>query len=735
MIATLNKTWGKIQNALVSSVSVLALCLCVASIIFAGELSIYLPLGVGLSIITSIITLYLMAYRGSYPYTIGSVAIIPAALCGVLAQSMFASMKANGSINLMVSGLPTIVFSIALTTIITGIIFVLSGKQKLSILIRFVPYPVMGGFLAGVGGIISLGALNIMRRTPLLTEESFSYIFNLPTLIYLLPGILFGVTLLYFYRQKENADVFPLILVFSLLLFYLCTLVSGYSLEDISSHGWIFPSFTKADMWESASVYSLFNIHLPTVIRYIPEILVIVLVSSISFLITGTGIERLVQTDLDLDNDLVVTGAGNILSGLFGGFIGYHSIFFTKVNANLGATSRMPGILSALIVSFALFFGSSFVVLLFPKPIVGGILLFYGLNLIYEWLLSSYRLLNRLDYSLLVLIMSAILWKGVLFGILAGLLASSFLFVVSYQRVDVIQHILSGKSRRSNVERGLDEQNYLTEHGDSTLVFVLRGYLFFGTSYKLFNTIRDELSKRNDHFPKFLVLDFKYVSGIDSSVSHSFSKIVRLCHEINCQFVISSIDGDLFDHLDQTNCFEYAFLEHRAIFDTLDLALEWAEDELISLDTEHQFNKPKTIKELLSIWLENELTAEKLLRYMTKQHVREKEFVFRQDDPGDSLFILEQGQGSIYLELPDGDLKRLAKIKHGAVVGEMGLYREAPRTAAFRTDTSCVFYELTHESLVKMKREDPGLCTEFDDFIIHRLSDRISHANKLIAAL
>ena len=134
-------------------------------------------------------------------------------------------------------------------------------------------------------------------------------------------------------------------------------------------------------------------------------------------------------------------------------------------------------------------------------------------------------------------------------------------------------------------------------------------------------------------------------------------------------------------------------------------------------------------------WFSNEDVVSIFQNYLEKRDCEQDEWIFRQGDQADCIYILEKGQASIYLELGDGKTKRLAKVDEGAVVGEMGVYRKIIRSASFRSDKKCSFYILSAPNLDKMKEEHPDTAAIFHKFVACLLSDRLSHSNAIIAEM
>lgn len=130
-----------------------------AALIFAGPLAPWLAYGMAATFITGAIGGTLMALRSSLPFGIGgpdgSTAAVTAALVATLAAQMIASGRQD---QLLTATLVVLALSAALTGLLLGML----GMAHAGRAIRFVPYPVIGGFLGGSGLLTLMGAVQVL---------------------------------------------------------------------------------------------------------------------------------------------------------------------------------------------------------------------------------------------------------------------------------------------------------------------------------------------------------------------------------------------------------------------------------------------------------------------------------------------------------------------------------------------------------------------------------------------
>ena len=168
------------------------------------------------------------------------------------------------------------------------------------------------------------------------------------------------------------------------------------------------------------------------------------------------------------------------------------------------------------------------------------------------------------------------------------------------------------------------------------------------------------------------------------------------------------------------------------IYSDLDHALEWCEDELLKSSTIQP--EKHDIKTILKSWLTSDQERNIFLSYLKQKKVKKSEYIFRQGDSAKYIYILEAGHASVYFE-SDKHPKRLAKVKEGSLIGEMGVFRNTTRFASFIADIDCVFYTLSQEDLEKLQDEQPRIASHFHHKVSCLLSERLANTTKNLIEL
>ena len=707
-------------NGIIFVVSAMAL----GALIFTGELSSYLPQGIGILLFGSLIFALFSAVTASYPIIISAPQDIPIAILALMTTTIVATSGSGWSSQ---EQYEFIFVTIGLSSVLVGLFFYILGKFKLGKLVRFIPFPVVGGFLAGTGWLIVQFSFSMMTDVDP-TINNLSTFFTPEMLIRWVPGAVFAVALLIIYHYISHYLLMPAVLTIGIGLFYVVAFFNGVSVSELESGGYLLGPFPEEGLFTGlpGQYLSTFDWNLFWVT--LPAIGTMMILNAISVLFNYSGLELIIKQDVDLDRELKMTGFSNMLAGLGGTPPGYLTLSETSMAYNIGARSRLSSIVVALLCAFTLFFGAN-VLSIFPKVILGGLLLNLGLSFLEEWLYDTWEKLTRNDYFVIVIILFVIAAVGFLEGIVIGLLMSIVLFVLSYSKVEVVKHELSGTTFHSNVERSEYLKRIIADHGEKISIFPLQGFIFFGTANRLLDKVKERVENEEASHLKYLIFDFRHVTGLDSSTINSFNKLRIMAKNHGFKVVFCSLNQDMTNQLRTGGLLPDeggVFVE----FDDLDHGLERCEDELIEqykrLDEElPDSKKADSFKDQFPGIAE--FFEEKIVAGNTA-------IIEQGKDPG-GIYFIDSGRITVRLDIGTGEGIRLKSLGAGTVVGEVSLYLGSKASASVLTKTDCVIYFLSKDNFQKLNLESPGKAAELHTYIIKLLSDRLAKSNATIQAL
>lgn len=360
--------------ALITGVVAIIYSLSFVALIFSGDLAPYISIGIGLSLFAAMVQSLVIALMSSSPGMVSHVQEAPVAIMGVMAAAIAAQMTAPTD-----EILPTVIVALAFTTLLTGICCFLLGKLKLGELIRFIPYPVVGGFLAGTGWLLSIGAILLMTNlSPSL--DQLPQLLQPQVIWQWVPGSCFGVLLILVLRRYSHVLLMPGLVIGAIALFYLVLFITQISIPEAQAYGLLLGPFPEGGLWQPLQLSTLLQANWQLIFAQTGKMIAIVLITVLSLLLNATGIELAIGRDLDLNRELRATGIANLIAGLGGGIIGFHGLGTSTLSyAKIGARSRLVGVANAIGIAAILLAGAS-VVSLFPKPVLGGVALFLGLD-------------------------------------------------------------------------------------------------------------------------------------------------------------------------------------------------------------------------------------------------------------------------------------------------------------------------------------------------------------------
>jgi len=627
--------------------------------------------------------------------------------------------------------LPTILAAIILTSLATGAVFLALGQFRLGSLIRFIPYPVIGGFIAGTGWLLVSNSVRMMTGIPL-GFRGLPLLLQPETLLHWLPGAIFGVALLVILRRWRHFTIMPAMLLGVLGLFYLLLWLTDTSISQATAQGWLVGPFPSGRLWPPFSLSDLARVNWAVLAGQGGNMASILIVGTIALLLNVTGTELATRQDLDLDRELRAAGVANLAAGLAGGMAGYHSISLSVLGHRIGAKGRLVGFSAALLCGAVLFLGMS-LFMYFPKPILGGLILFLGGGFLVEWAYDTWFTLPRIDYALVLLILLIIGLVGFLQGVALGVIVSVILFVVNYSRINVVKHILSGANYQSNVDRPAGERRLLQEKGEGLYILKLQGFIFFGTANSLLQTILKRLNDPSQPSVRFILIDFHLVGGIDSSAVFSFAKLRQLVEARSIMLVFTQVVPKVQLQLKMGGYTDEGSGSFR-IFPSLDYGVEWCENRIIDSEVASQIQPSPTTGQLAQI-LPPFLLAPRLMGYLERLHVQAGKYLIRQGAPSEEFYLIESGRLTVLLERPGGEPLRLRTIGAGTVVGEIGFYLGLPRTTSVVAEEPTILYRLTKSALREMSLHDPDVAAALHEFVARLLAERLVNSNKTVEVL
>ena len=704
-----------VAAAVVSMVAI-SFYISAAALLFQGPLAEHLAAGIGGALGGAALLALMAAFTLSIP--LASVGPEPATVPVLAAMTAAISAQCSAA-----SVFPTALVALALATSCIGAAWLALGRLRAGELIRYIPYPVIGGFLAGIGWLMLSGGLGVVLGQSFsltLLAQTFTHAPSAP----LLAGCGVALALWWTTQRLRHVLVMPAVIVLSILLIHGWLAAQGLSLEAARSQGWLMREFAQAVPAMPLANEQLSKVDWGVLWHEAGALLSAVIVSTIALLLSDSSLEVAFEERADFNRDLTTLGLANIALGALGGLVGGISISRSVLNKEAGAASRWSGAVKGAICLGAMVLGGP-VIALIPKAVLGGILMFLGLGMLKTWLFDGRKRLSRNDYVAVLAMVALTVFVGYLPAVVLGVVVCCFDFAVASSRLGPLRRTFCRNEWPGKVERSA-AQGQVLEAAGSRLRFVeLQGPLFFGSIRTLAGDI--EASVQSAQALEQLVIDFRRVTWLDSSAAQALSRVLKVLVRARIQAGFSGVSGDLRRVLEQNGCLQAGGPD---CYGDIDQAIAQWEDRVLAQANVSQH----PLEDWLAVELGSAPAVQQLLGYLETLHLEAGATLCEQGAVADSLYLVQQGRLGASITA-QGKQFRVRSIQAGGTVGEMGLYRATPRSATVQAETNSVVLRMTRGKLQEIEAQAPELALALHRMFVRLLASRLAHANAQTTAL
>ncbi|MBS0244721.1 MAG: SulP family inorganic anion transporter, partial [Proteobacteria bacterium] len=348
-----------------------------------------------------------------------------------------------------------VLIGLAAASMLTGALTWALGRFGLGQIVRFVPYPVVAGFLAASGVLLLLGGVRVATGFGAATD--IASLANGGALLRLALAAAFLGLVMALKRTGLGARALPAVIIMSALLLDLILYLAGVDQRS----GWHLDAGAGAVAWSPLA--SLATVDWSVLRSAVVEIASIAGVSTAALLLDISSLEVQRRTEADVDAEFMANGAANLAVSMIGGLSVGPALNTSRLVDDLGGRGRLAGIAAGTFVVAVLALGVDFSHLV-PRPILGGLLLFMGTGVLMESLkVPGTR--SWLEFALTLAIMAAIIGLGYLTGLVLGLIGACLLFAARYSRIDVVRRHLTRREISAPIERPHEVADLLKAEG------------------------------------------------------------------------------------------------------------------------------------------------------------------------------------------------------------------------------------------------------------------------------
>jgi SulP family sulfate permease len=683
-----------------------------SAIIFSGPLAPFLSQGIAMGLVGGVVLGIAGAIGSTFRGSICQPQDVTAVILSLSAGAIATRLGTEDPTAL----LATVIMLIAISAALVGVAFLVLGVLRLGSLGRFIPFPVLGGFLTATGYLILIVGLEMAAGPADATGLSAELAWRCG------PVLLLAVILLVVARHDSSGLGVPIVLGAGFVLFYVGLPIAGLDLSAAGEMGLLLGPFDQVSgQWPALSLDVITGADYRQILAETPALMTLVGLALVGAILNASGIEIGAGVSVDVNRELRVMGAANLLVAGGGGLVGYHVLTDTLLGRRLaGYGSRWIGLCVALACGLVLLAGAD-VIAIMPLGIFAAVLVYLGLDFLYEWLWVERRRMPVEDFAVVLAIVAVAATIGFLEAVGTGILASSVMFLVNYARLDVVRARFTGALRLSTTERSEAAGRFLTEDGDKTLVYELQSYLFFGTAHALFDQISRQIAARPDE-DLALIVDFRRVQGLDGSAVYNLGKLDQLCRARSVRLILTGIAPTLVRTLGPSG-----LLDRVENCRTLDDALTVIEDDRLRVVGRSVPVEKSRFAELVEAAADVVGQAQ-----FSRETVPVGTVIFRQGDPSDQIILLENGRLSASVKGLAGDEIRVASFQAGALIGEIGFLTDSPRTATIVAVEDSVIRSVGRAGLDRLSTEAPALASDLLREVAGQLAHRLARTTALL---
>ena len=385
------------------------------------------------------------------------------------------------------------------------VLFGLLGAGKL---VRFMPYPVISGFMSGIGIIIITLQIGPIMGSPS-AHSPTEAILDLPsslTHINIQSLILALLTIIIVFKSPKKLSRYVPSPLIALIVITILSEMAGFSVKTIG------------DIPSGLPVLSLPHIPMTEFRHLLILSLTLALLGSIDSLLTSLVSDSLTKERHDSNRELIGQGLGNVAAGLFGGIAGAGATMRTVINVKSGGTTRLSGIIHSLFL-LSLLLGLGPLISHIPMAVLSGILVKVGIDILDYRLLKVIKKAPKYDLYVMLTVLVITVFIDLIIAVAAGIILSALFLIHRMARQMEIQ--ITGIPKDEKI---LHEELELQRHSDYQIRIVnIQGAFFFGTTTQVVDKTDQLLGTRVIIF-NCLNVPFMDISAV-FAMEEMFSKL------------------------------------------------------------------------------------------------------------------------------------------------------------------------------------------------------------------
>jgi len=409
--------------------------------------------------------------------------------------------------------------------VLAGLIQILIGVFRIGSLIKYIPYPVISGFMSGIGVIIIL-----LQLFPAIGQASPKTIISVVTEIGPALSNINAWAVFYAVLTIAIIYIFPKItkaVPSTLVALLIVTGLSIFLKKDIPLIGDIPQGFP------AMQIDTLLSIPSSLYTTILEAAVTLAALGAIDSLLTSVIADNVTKTKHKSNQELIGQGIGNSIGGIFGGLPGAGATMRTLVNIRSGGRNRISGVIHALVLLIILLGAGEYAALI-PKPVLAGILITVGIGILDY---KGFRHINkvpRTDAVIMVIVLLVTVFFDLLLAVGVGVVMAAILFMK--QMGDIAEE----RTKTSAMEELQREEGWSDEKmpvyvRKNVLVKHLDGPLFFGFA----SDFSDGVAKLNGI--RFVIIRMEKVPFIDQTGLYALEEAILSLEQRHIQVLFTGL--------------------------------------------------------------------------------------------------------------------------------------------------------------------------------------------------
>jgi len=589
---------------------------------------------------------------------------------------------------------------VGMTTFIAGLLQFGFGLLRLGSLIRYVPYPVLAGFMSAVALAVILNQLpvafaGLLPVFPMRIDTPQPESIGIAVLT-------FAICVLAARVRRIPAPIWGLVIGSA------CFHLLRYAHGDAPAYQ--SPAAGLGDPLD-LFVFAAKAPDLAALADLLPVGLTLAIVASLESLMSAAGLQRQSGRELRANVELCGQGASNILIGLAGGLASAGSPVRSDAAYRAGARTRAASFFHCLVLVIFVWQAESLIAMI-PTAVIVGVLMHNMFESLRTWLVRPVQRFllaarsdrqTRREVLLIPLVIAAGLAYGPTGAVLVGVGTAMVLFIMLSSR-SVVRGVQDGRKLRSSIQRDAQSNRVLDENGARIASVELAGALFFGTADQLQRDAGYVLDRS-----RIVVLDIDRVTLIDGSGAMALADFAE---RAGAGGAILLVAGGRVVEAYRPALTAAGFIGPDAGVAVLadgDHALENAETRLLE-----EFGvAPGAAPPSMAAWSTlRGLPADGVAHLegiMESQLLPAGGKLFHQGDYVSALYFIKSGLVSVHLEDGTGVLHRLAAFTPGTVIGEIAFLEGGARSATALAEVESEVLSLSRKQFEHLEAERPDL--------------------------